>query len=180
MKLMIKLLRIIFERILDATVIIAGILIVFVVLSVNVAIASRYFFGQPIGWVIEICSYVLLYVTFLVSAWVLKQEGHTIIDIVIERFNPKSQSVLNIITSIVCVFVCLILTFYGIKVSLHLYQTGYMTISLLELPKAPIIAIIPFGSFLLMLQFIRRIYGYLENMKEPGSRKGVPKPIQDL
>jgi hypothetical protein len=62
-----------FDRILDFFFVLAGILLAFSALSVAMAIVSRYFFNRPWGWVVEISEYILLYITFLVSARVLKK-----------------------------------------------------------------------------------------------------------
>jgi len=163
-----------FDRTIGAMAILAGILLIFTMLSVSVAIASRYFLNRPMGWVIEISEYCLLYITFLVAAWVLKGEGHVKMDIILNRFNPRTQSLINVITSAISAIVCIILTWYGVKVTLELFQTGYFTPTILELPKFIIIAIIFVGSFLLLIQFLRRTHGYLASWgawrdKEQGS-----------
>ncbi len=147
-----------FDRIIVLMTIFAGILLVSAMLIISGAVASRYFLGRPIGWVIEISEYIILFVTFLVAAWVLKQEGHVRMDIVLNQLNPRTQSMINIITSGISAIVCFILTWYGAKVTWELFQTGYFTPTLLELPKFIIIAIIFIGSFLLFIQFLRRTY----------------------
>jgi len=174
MKLIAKLTAI-FDRTLDAMAILAGILLAFAVLSVSVAVATRYFLGYPIGWVIEISSYILLYITFLVAAWVLREEGHVAVDIVLERLRPRTRSLINIGTSTISAVVCFILTWYGIRVTWDLFQTSYFTPTELELPKWIINAIIFVGSFLLFIQFLRRSYGYLESRKAPQYKEQGPK-----
>jgi len=159
MKLVRKLVTI-FDRTIDLVTILAGILLVFITLIIGVAIASRYFLNRPMGWVTEISEYSLLYITFLVAAWVLKKEGHVKMDIVLNRLNPGTESMTNVITSAISAIVCFILTWYGAKVTWELFQTGYFTPTLLELPKFIIIAIIFIGSFLLFIQFLRRTYSY--------------------
>lgn len=147
-----------FDRIIVLMTTVAGILLVFAMLIISGAVASRYFLGRPIGWVIEISEYIILFVTFLVAAWVLKQEGHVKMDIVLNQLNPRTQSMINVITSGISAIVCFILTWYGAKVTWELFQTGYFTPTLLELPKFIIIAIIFIGSFLLFIQFLRRTH----------------------
>jgi len=147
-----------FDRILVLMTILAGILLVFAMLIISGAVASRYFLGRPIGWVIEISEYIILFVTFLVAAWVLKREEHVKMDIVLNQLNPRTQSMINVITSGISAIVCFILTWYGAKVTWELFQTSYFTPTLLELPKFIIIAIIFIGSFLLFIQFLRRTH----------------------
>jgi len=157
----------IFDRILDALAFVAGILLVFASFGVGVMIFSRYFLNRPLGWMIEINEYILLYLAFLLAAWVLKKEAHVKMDVVIEQVNPKIQLVCNVASSILGAMVCLVLTWFGTKVTWHLYQSGTLTPTYLELPKFPFMFVIPFGSFMFMLQFIRRAYGFIRAWSVP-------------
>ena len=155
----------IFDRILDYLFIAAGVMLVFSTISVCWMVFSRYFLGRPMGWIVEINEYILLHIAFLVAAWVLRQEGHVKMDIVLEQLSPKIQLAINLFTSIVSTIVCFLFTWFGIKVTLELYQKKAMTVTVLELPKFFFTIVIFFGSFLLVIQFVRRTYGYLQNWR---------------
>ncbi|MEJ2724764.1 MAG: TRAP transporter small permease [Deltaproteobacteria bacterium] len=171
----------VFDRILDGLAFFAGVLLVFASFSVCAVIFSRYFLNRPLGWMIEINEYILLYLAFLLAAWVLKKDAHVKMDVVVERLNPKIQLVCNVAGSILGAIVFFVLTCFGIKVTWHLYQSGTLTPTYLELPKYPFTMVIPFGSFLFMLQFIRRAYGFIHawgapqsgNESHPGTRESV-------
>ena len=171
---------VIFDRILGAMAILAGILLVFAVVSVSVAIATRYFLGYPIGWVIEISAYILLYITFMVAAWVLREEGHVTVDIVLNFLTPKTQSLVNAVTSTASAMVCVILTLYGAKVTWNLFQTAYFTPTELELPKWIINIIIFIGSLLLFIQFLRRSYDNFTGWRTPQRKERTPKTTQEF
>ena len=155
----------IFNRTIDLLAIFAGILLIFSMLIICIAIASRYLVGRPMGWVIEITEYSLLYITFLVAAWVLKREGHVKMDLVFSRLSPRTQVLFNMITSGIGAVICFILFWYGVRVTWELYQTRYFTPTILELPKFVIVAIIFIGSLLLCLQFLNRTFLYLLNWR---------------
>jgi TRAP-type C4-dicarboxylate transport system permease small subunit len=160
---------IIFDRIIDLSAILAGILLIFVTLSVCAEVFLRYFLGRPTVWVVEIAGYTLLYITFLVVAWVQRKEGHVKMDLVFNQLNPIVQSVVNVITSLICTAACFILTWYGAKTTLYLFQTGYPTPTPLRIPKFIIIVIIFVGSLLLFIQFLRTTYVALRAIKhDPG------------
>lgn len=161
----------IFNRALDFLSIVSGILLVFATLSVCLGIVSRYFLTRPIAWVTEICQYIILYIAFLVSAWVLRDEGHVKMDLILNRLPHKVQSGLNIVTSIICMTACLILTWYGAKVTWDLYITKAFTYTILEVPKFIIVWVIFFGSFLLFIQFIKRTLGYMKGLRRSGDGK---------
>jgi TRAP-type C4-dicarboxylate transport system permease small subunit len=116
-------------------------------------------------WVLETTEYILVWFTFLAAAWILKQEGHVKVEILVSRLNPRVQALLGIITSIIGVVLCSLLIVYGSQVVWDFSQRNLLMDSLLEPPKAPLLAIIPIGSFFLLIQFLRRSYGYLESWK---------------
>ncbi len=154
-----------FDRALTILVIVAGILLAFAWLSVVLEVVMRYFLNRPQVWVVEISEYILVWLTFLGAAWLLKEEGHVKMDLLLTRLNPRMQSLLNLITSSWCILIWLALTWYSGQVFWHSLRDGLITQTGLELPRAPIYAIIPIGSFLLFIQFLRRTYGFLEGWR---------------
>ncbi len=145
----------IFDRTIDLLAVCAGFLIAYLVLSVTIAIILRGL-RVPVVWMFEITEYSLLWLTFLGAPWVLRGEGHIKMDLILGRLDPKTQAVLNTVTSIVGAIVCAILTGFGIKVTWDNFQTGYFLHTVLAPPLFPILTIIPIGSFLLFVQFLRR------------------------
>jgi TRAP-type C4-dicarboxylate transport system permease small subunit len=156
----------VFDRILDILASVAGLLLLLIMVFVCAEVVTRYIFNRPLGWVTEIGSYVLLYVTFLVAAWVLRGEGHVAMDTITNLFRPKTQSLIKAVTSSVSAFVCLVLAWFGLKVSWDLLQAGYFTPTMLELPKWFLTAIIFLGSLLLAIQFIRRAWASLKDWRD--------------
>lgn len=156
----------IFDRVIGILAFLACILVVYVMLSVDVEITMRFFTGRAQLWVVEVCEYLLLLITFLGAAWVLKREGHVKMDIVLTRLEPRTQTILNIVTSIIGAIVCLVIVWYGAAVTWENYQKGTVFYKAVGFPKAPIMGIIPIGCFLLFIQFVRRTRGYLENWRE--------------
>ena len=163
-KLILKL-NTIFDWLLDFFAILAGIILCFITICICTAILSRYLFNRPLGWVVEISEYGLVYITFLVAAWVLKGDGHVKVDIVFNRLKPGTQCLTNFGTSFTIMIVCLLVTFYGIKVTWNLFNIGYFTPTVLELPKFVISLIIPLGFFSLFIESARKAVGHLKDLK---------------
>ncbi|MFH1489581.1 MAG: TRAP transporter small permease [Pseudomonadota bacterium] len=161
-------LGIVFDRTLDVFFVIAGVLLGFATISVAVAIVSRYFFLRPWGWVTEICEYILLLITFLIGAWVLKQEEHVKMDLIINLLPVKAQNILHTITSLISAGVCLVITFFAGRVTWELYKTKAFTYTILELPQFIFTSVIVIGAGLLFIQFLRRACGFLAPSNESG------------
>jgi TRAP-type C4-dicarboxylate transport system permease small subunit len=107
---------------------------------------------------VEVTEYAMLYLTFLGAAWLLREEGHVRLDILFVLLKPRSRALLNSVTSILGVIVCLVLAFYGTWSTWLHYQKGLCTFSAMELLKWPFIIVIPFGSLMLLIQFARSAY----------------------
>ncbi len=159
----------IFDGTLNMLFLLSTLILILISLTILTEVVLRTFFSRPITGTVEINGYALVYVTFLGAAWLLREGGHVRMDIVLTRLRPGTQTLLNIITSILGAIICLVVTWYGAKVSWYSLQTNYLTIRELEVPVFPIVVVVPLSGFLLSIQFLRRAYGYLELWR--GARK---------
>jgi TRAP-type C4-dicarboxylate transport system permease small subunit len=134
---------------------------VLLMLTVTIAVATRYFFDfAPTGW-FELWQYTMLYITFLGAAWLLNKEGHVMMDVITSRLQARTQTILNIISSILGAICCGALAYWGTLQTRTSFINGYIELEAeLNLPEWTIMWIIPFCSFLLFLQFIRRTYRF--------------------
>ena len=148
------------DRIVDGGGLVGGMFILLLVAIILWEVIVRYLLGQGTTWAVEISEYILLYFPFLVAAFVLKQEGHVRLDVILGRLKPKTQYLVNLISSIVIVIVCMFIMWFGVKVTLRLFENGDTTATALMVPKFILVAVIPFGAFLLVIQSIRRAYNY--------------------
>ena len=148
------------DRLNKGIMVLAGILLWGQMVIVNIEIVSRYF-GRPTTWVAEISSILILWIPFMIGGWVLRREAHVKMDLLIERLGPRSQALINFITSLIGVIVMLIVTVAGFLTTL--YWIGNKTPTMLMLPRSPIIGIIFVGSLLFTIQFLIRA---LENLKQ--------------
>lgn len=144
-----------FNRILHGGFITGGAILWCVVLLVLAGIAARYFLERSIGWTVEIVGYSLLYIGFLSFAWLLKKQGHVKMDLVLNRLSPKNQALFNIVTSFLGAITFMVITWYSAKMTWSLFQRGISITSMLEPPKGAITIIIPIGSLLLFIEFLR-------------------------
>lgn len=155
----------IFDRALNLLAALAIVIIVVAFLSILTEVVARYFLNRPQVWVVEITEYGLLFVTFLSAAWLLKKDGHVKMDILINRLHPRNKAVINFITAILGAVTCLVIVWASAATAWDFFQTGAFDTKMLHLPKAPLVAVIPVGSFLLAIQFLRGSYEHLRRWK---------------
>ena len=155
-----------FDNVLALLALLAALLMVFIIIAVDLEVIARYVFNSPIIWVVEVTRYCLLFMTFLGTAWVLKNERHVSVDLVLNQLSFKTRALATTIVSLICAAVCLILTVFGVWVTAETYQLGYLMASELEPPQFVIFFIVPVGFFLLFIQFLRRTFLYLKTWRE--------------
>ncbi len=134
----------------------SGILMIFSLISVCIDVVLRYFFNSPTGWVLQISEYILLYIPFLSAAYVLKEDGHIKVDILLGALSQRTQALFDTITSILGAGVLLILTYYGTVVSYDFYIRKVITLKYLKIPEFLVVMAIPVGCLMFGLQFIRK------------------------
>jgi C4-dicarboxylate transporter DctQ subunit len=159
------------DFIIDALAYFAAFLLAFIMVTICIDVVLRYFFLSPMIWVTEVTEYSLLWVTFLGTAWLLRKKGHVIMDLVVNKIKPEHQAKLNIIMSLIGLIVCLLLTTYGIKVILNVFERQLLLSTILTPPAWIIFIVIPIGSFLLTIQFIRMIVGYARQKAPESNQK---------
>lgn len=145
-----------FDRLLDGLAWLGCALIMFQVVSVSLEVIARYFFGFSFGWVTALNEWSLVFLTFLGVAWLQREGGHTSDDSIIQFFPNWIKTVFRYIGWAIAVFTCLVLTWFGAKVTISNYnQNTYDFFKLREIPVFYIYMIIPIGSFLWLIQIVR-------------------------
>jgi TRAP-type C4-dicarboxylate transport system permease small subunit len=154
-----------FDRILVALFWGAGGLLMFVTIGTCVDVLLRYSLNRPISWMLEITEYAMLYIPFLGAAFVLKEDGHIRIDLVITFLSERSRGWLNVFTSFVGGMVMLAYTWFGAQVTLDYFKRGVPSLESLKTPMFLILMIIPIGGLLFSIQFFRQMKGYYQKLK---------------
>ena len=151
-------------------VVIGAILLVGLTFIVGADITLRYLFNKPLGWVKEVSEYILVGLGFLVAAWILKDDAHVKMDLVLNKVRPRAQTMMNIITSIISTIIVLIMTWFALRVIVDFYRTKLVAPSVLEPPKWILLTPIFVGCLLLAIQFIRRTYAFMGKWKALGKQ----------
>ena len=156
-----------FDRFLDIQAFAACVMLIFMMLLTCYEIIARYIFQTSPAWVLEICEYILLYVTFLGAAWLLKKDGHVKVDIVFSLLSLRSRWIVTIIICVLGALASLFITWYGTVSALDHFRRGIEVIQTLNTPKWILLLIIPLGSLMLFIQLLRQIFVHLSEGIEP-------------
>ena len=124
----------------------------------------RYIFGKPLNWTIDVSSIFLLFITLLAAGWLQRSERHVAIDFVFPLLKLKSQLKLDILNSILCVIAFFIMVVFGIKETITVYQMELVQDMPIAPPKWALLVVVPIGSLMLLIQYLRRIRRLLREL----------------
>lgn len=150
-----------FDRIIDYLAYIAGAFVIFIMLSISAEVVSRHLLDRPIAWAIQFSEYSLLYIVFLGAPWLLRRDGHPTLDILVNILTERSRALLNMAMSFVGATICFFVASASTVTTYRLFLTGARDPAIIEIPKGPLVVIIPIGACLLFIQFLRRAFFHL-------------------
>ena len=153
-----------FDSILRATAYTSGVIIVLLMLSMCYEIVMRYFFNAPTKWAADFSGYMQYVLVLLGAAWVLNIDGHTKIDTLVLFFSSRTRTIIDIVTSSIALVACALFFWKGVEAAWNAYQRGYFLYREVELPIAPLYAVIPFAFLLVCIEFGRKVYGYWHSL----------------
>ena len=157
-----------FDRTLNLMSVFAIVLLFFIMLSVTYEIVLRVILKHGQIWVLEFNQYALVYITFLTFAWLLKEDGHVKMDIVYQKLKPKAQAMLDVITSIIGAVSFFLITWYGAGITWKYIKLGATMDTMVAPPAWPMYGIVPLGTLLVSIQFVRIAFNRLRTLREIG------------
>jgi len=157
----------VFDLIVDGAAMLAAALLITVMLVTTIKVIFRYGLHEGLFGIDQISGTMLLYITFLGAAWVLRREEHVSIDLLVSVLDMQTRRRLQIFGSILGAAICFCLALFGTLEVVNSLQKGIRIPAEIEIPRAVNLVVIPFGSLLLGLQFLRRAWLSL-GPAEPG------------
>ena len=138
--------------------VVAGLIFLFIMLLVCYDVIMRYVFKNPTGWSLEVCEYLLVYLTFLGSPWLLREGGHVNVDFLFYFIPPSMVPKFKIATGFVATIALFILFIFSTSATLELYERGVTEIKILTIPRWFLFWVIPLGTFFLSLEAFRQFF----------------------
>lgn len=145
-----------YDRLIAALALAAAISLGCMSLWITYEVAMRYFFRAPTIWAVDLSEYALFWAVFLASPWVLRQDEHIKIDIVVDRLRSRPRRWLGIVTSLVGAAVCAVMTWQGAIAEWDVYARNVDFAREWVVQQYVVYAIVPIGFLLLTIEFLRR------------------------
>ncbi|MCJ7593882.1 MAG: TRAP transporter small permease [Desulfobacterales bacterium] len=136
--------------------ILAGFMLTALMLLNSYAVVRRYGFNRPVDWILDLSEFLMVASVFMGTAYILHTEGHVTVDLLLTRLSEKTRHFLYLVT----MFCVSIFTFFLTWKTWELAWDNLdaTTESISQFPLFPAYIIVFYGSFLLFLQSIIKIY----------------------
>ncbi len=148
----------IFDFLIDLSAFCAALLVLGMAVTIGLNVLLRKVFLAPIEWALPMTEFSLLYITFLAAPVVLRREGHVRMSAITEQLGHEWKVRLYILGSSIGFLVCAILVWQSASATWKEIQSGAVLLQGIEVRRALVTWIIPYGFGLLGIQFFRMGY----------------------
>jgi TRAP-type C4-dicarboxylate transport system permease small subunit len=163
----------VYDRLIDATGMIAGVCILAMAVAVTVDVLMRHFGLGTLGWVVEVSEYDLFVVTMLGAPWVLREGGHVRVDLVVSSLTGSARRSTELAAEIIGLLFAAALGIFGLLGTIDAYQSGDKIFKTLTLDEWWLLSLIPFCGLLLSIEFCRRIYRQVRGRDQDTDRQSM-------
>jgi len=147
--------RSVLDRLIDALAVVAGALLCALVLLILVDVMARYLRWFSLAWGLEASEYILYAVTFLGAPWVLREQGHIAIDLVVERLSERARRKARVVANALGAVVCAVLLYVACGVVWQSYAAGTMVHKSFVFPEWLVFAGMPPIFLILLAVYLR-------------------------
>jgi C4-dicarboxylate transporter DctM subunit len=150
---------------------ISGIFILIMGLIVTYEVIMRYVFASPTTWVLEISIYLNIASVFLAGGLTLRDKMHIRVDSLTCRFSNRNQILLQLISLILGLVYCFVLTWKGLELALNSLRLDEVSPTVLHIPAVIPYSCIAVGGALLILEFIVQIMEEISALRKAGWKR---------
>jgi TRAP-type C4-dicarboxylate transport system permease small subunit len=168
------------EKVFDKTVsimlLISGAIVLFDCAAVVQDVIIRKSFDFTWSPLYEILTFSLVWMTFLGTTAIYRDDGHVKLDSFTQMLPKRAQTFLRFATSCLVAVLCAFMVFLTAKLTINDYRNHFILATVLNPPKWPIEIIIPLNFVLLFIQAIRHSVRYFMTYRSEGLATPPDKP----
>ncbi|WP_299968621.1 TRAP transporter small permease [uncultured Roseobacter sp.] len=148
-----------YDALLFAMAIIAGMTLVWLMVSVVTSVLMRNLGLQPFAWLFTSAEYGLLYMTMLGAPWLVRERGHVHIELVTAVLPARLRRIVSRLVAAACVLVCGVLAWKGAELFLTNIARGDVDTRAYYYPRWLLTVAFPLSFGLMAVEFARFVAG---------------------
>jgi len=155
-------------RIVKGLATVGAIFILLMAIYITADVGGRYLFNSPVPAAFEIAKTLMAFIAFLALAYTLSRGGHLRLGFVYQRFGPRGQAVVDILSSFIGLILFGVITWQAAGWAWEAWQTKEYMEGILKIPYFPAKVGFTIGAFFFFIQFatdLTRRAGKLSSQK---------------
>lgn len=149
---------VIWGRLLDAMMVVACLLLLFMTLLIGADVGLRNARLGGVSWSNEVSEYLLYGMTLLAAPWLLRQGQHIRVDIMLRALPARVGWLLEWVGDILGLACSIYFVWYGWKVLAASYSSGAISIKTLVLPEWWLMVPMPVAFIAVSVEFVFRMW----------------------
>jgi len=147
------------DRLTNILAILAGVYLIWIFLAIVFQVVARSVFLYGSSHIFTFIEYGLLYITMAGAPWLVREKGHVYIEILTAAVSEQVRPILSRAVVGLVILICVIITYYGIEVTIRAFVRDEMDMRSLDMPRWMLMISMPICFGLMSLQFLRFVIG---------------------
>ena len=136
----------------------AGLAFGMLALAISLDVIARNLGWFNLPWVLEVSEYILYGATFLAAPWVLTENAHVRVDVLVSQLPKGLARAIDGVINLIGLLVSAVLIVFGALATWDSYRLGSLIFKELIFPEWWLLWIIPLAGSLLAIEFLRRLW----------------------
>jgi C4-dicarboxylate transporter, DctQ subunit len=137
---------------------VAAFLMVAMMVTITLDVVLRNLGYQSSAHFFTFTEYALLVVPCLGAPWLAREKGHIYVEIALMAMPDKVRRKLTMLIGVICIAVCLVISWYGFQVTLQDYLQNEKDVRSLDMPRWMVVGFIPLSFFMMAVEFARFLW----------------------
>ena len=148
-----------YTGIVNLMALIAAVMLVWLMISVILAVVMRNAGVQPFAWLFTSSEYAILYMTMLGAPWLVREKGHVHIELVTAALPGRLRRAVSRSVAALCVIVSAILAWKAAELFLGNIARNDLDVRAYYVPKWILTIAFPISFGLMAVEFSRFVFG---------------------
>ena len=135
----------------------AGVALACLAVLITIDVAIRNLGVGNFPWLLEVSEYVLFAATFLAAPWVLRENAHVRVDLLLTALPHAASRFLAGLADVLGLVISGVLTWYALRVTTDALDRGDLIFKELVVPEWPFFAVVVVSGGLLVAEFGLRL-----------------------
>ena len=142
------------------------------VFAVTYHVSGRYLFGSPTHWMIVVVPLGFVFAVYFGLGFAEKEDVHSQIGLVVDRFSAKWQSIISIITLVLSLLFVAALVWSSLLLVQTSYISGRVMVGMIQVPLWIPNLFVPIGCALLFLQLLVTLKKEFSSLSTSKGKRG--------